>query len=303
MLKWGVVATVRAETDDILKFAAYHLEAGAHRVYLYLDDPDQPAIPELSAHPKIRLRICDRDYWTKSETGRPKKHQVRQTYNATHAYRRTDDVEWLAHIDVDEFLVPLERSLEQVLGDIPADAMTVRCRPMECLAGADRTAYKAFVPSHADRTAITQSLYPEFGAFLKAGFISHLAGKVFMRTGQTNVTFKIHRVFQGGAALPDDHVSEDLSLAHIHAKDWADWRGRYTFRIESGSYRAPPDAENEDSLYARLRKLEETEGEAGLRRFYDEVVADTPELRARLGQFGLLRRVDLNLDALKHRHF
>ena len=41
----------------------------------------------------------------------------------------------------------------------------------------------------------------------------------------------------------------------------------------------------------------------GLRAFFDEVAADTPRLRAALSERGLLRRVDLPLDALRRKHF
>ena len=38
MTTWGVVATIKAPTTDVLRFAAYHLSLGADQVFLYLDD-------------------------------------------------------------------------------------------------------------------------------------------------------------------------------------------------------------------------------------------------------------------------
>ena len=102
---WGLVATIKAPAEDILRFAAYHLEAGAHRLRLYLDAPFPEAQAVLAKHPKIQVTLCDADHWKRLNGGRPPMHQPRQTINATHAYSAETEVDWLIHMDVDEFLV------------------------------------------------------------------------------------------------------------------------------------------------------------------------------------------------------
>ena len=57
------------------------------------------------------------------------------------------------------------------------------------------------------------------------------------------------------------------------------------------------------SLNALLTSLEASDGKAGLRRFYDEVAADTPALQDQLKDHNLLRKINLNLDAKLARHF
>ena len=57
------------------------------------------------------------------------------------------------------------------------------------------------------------------------------------------------------------------------------------------------------TLHDLFSYLEQTEGEAGLHAFFDEVCADTPALRDRLSQLGLLRLHDLQLDAKIRKHF
>ena len=37
MTRWGIVSTIKASEREILDFAAYHLELGAHRLYLYIN--------------------------------------------------------------------------------------------------------------------------------------------------------------------------------------------------------------------------------------------------------------------------
>jgi hypothetical protein len=129
---WGVVSTIKAPARDILSFAAYHLELGAHRVIVYLDDENPAAFKVLKAHPKCRVIECDDAYW-KRRKGRPEKHQARQTANATRCYRRGPGVDWLAHIDLDEFLWP-QSPLTAQLAMLDDTVISARIRPVEALA-------------------------------------------------------------------------------------------------------------------------------------------------------------------------
>ena len=60
---WGLSATIKAPPAEILHWAAYHLEAGAHRLHIYLDDDNRAAFDRLRSHPKVRVTLCDADYW------------------------------------------------------------------------------------------------------------------------------------------------------------------------------------------------------------------------------------------------
>lgn len=306
MATWGLCATILAHPIDVLRFAAHHLEAGAHRLYLYLDDPGAQVFAPLKAHSKIRVTRCDHAHWERLGGAQPKKHQVRQSRNATHAYSRAGDVDWLAHIDVDEFLLS-STSIAAALDALPAPAQCARVRPMEQLAGSG-THFKAFVPTGPGRAAITARLYPTFGTYLTGGFLSHVAGKIFCRTGHPGRSLRIHNMFDGDTMNAGEVLLDGVDLAHCHAKTWEDWQRAYHYRLQKGSYRADlPPARHQTgaglSLHALFQFIEDNEGLDGLRRFFDEVVADTPDLRARLTREGLLRRVNLNLDAKLARHF
>ncbi|MFG6559921.1 glycosyltransferase family 2 protein [Sulfitobacter sp. 1A15299] len=303
--KWGLVATILAPAEEIRRFAAYHLEAGAHRLYLYLDAENPEAFESLKAHPKIRVTTCDEAYWQKLCGKRPQKHQVRQSQNATRAYNRADDVDWLIHMDVDEFLVS-ERPVEEVLATLPPAQKIARIRPMEALAG-DATAFKAFVPNGPERARIVSALYPTYGDYVKGGFLSHLAGKVFVRTGMAEVRLQIHNAFQKETLIDGPEQQPGIDLAHLHAKSWPEWLAAYRYRLEKGSYRADlapnrPRDRGGLSMHELFSMIESEGGEPGLRAFFDEVCADTPELRAALKSHGLLRLAELGLDAKVSRH-
>ncbi|WP_299591685.1 glycosyltransferase family 2 protein [uncultured Tateyamaria sp.] len=305
-MTWGLSATILAPAADILRFAAYHIEQGAHRLYIYLDDDNQAVCPPLKQHPKVRVQICDTAHWKRLCGQRPVKHQVRQTMNATHAYDRRAEVDWLIHMDADEFLVA-DRSISKHLEGLNSTQPHARARPMELLGGSE-TAFKAFLPPGPSRAKTVRATYPTFGPYLTGGFLSHVAGKLFVRTGLPDIQIRIHNAFQAGQILPNPVELPEIALAHCHAKSWEAWRNTYAYRLEKGSYRAelkPAMAAESGgiTLHEVFNHLEASEGEDGLRAFYDEVIGDSPDMRARLQAHGLLREVDLNLDTLMAKHF
>ncbi|WP_299280434.1 glycosyltransferase family 2 protein [uncultured Tateyamaria sp.] len=306
MTTWGLAATILAPAPKVLRFAAYHLEHGAHRLYIYLDAPNDVAFDHLKAHPKIRVQTCDTAHWERLGGKRPGKHQVRQAMNATHAYQRRTEVDWLIHMDVDEFLVPAA-PIADLLGALPAQQTTARVRPMELLGGSD-TAFKAFIPAGPARRTIVNEIYRTFGAYIKGGFLSHVAGKVFVRKGLDDISIQIHNAFQNGNQLDGDADIAQIALAHCHAPSWDAWRAAFAYRHAKGSYRSelrpatPPD-QGGMSLHDLFAHLYDDQGENGLHAFYDEVIGDSPTLRARLSKHGLLREVDLALEAALARHF
>ncbi|MGJ5618656.1 glycosyltransferase family 2 protein [Sulfitobacter sp. MF3-043] len=306
MTTWGISATIKAPADEILRFAAYHLEKGAHRLFIYLDEENPSAFEALSAHPKVRVTKCDDAWWLKRRKQRPEMHQARQTANATHAYRRRAELDWLIHMDVDEFLI-CDQHIGTILATLPGDTPLTRIRPMESLSGGT-AAFKRFIPGGPDRDRIVTSLYPTYGLYTKGGFLSHLAGKVFVRTGLPDVTVKIHNAFQNGEQITGIDDQPGIELAHMHAKTWDDWRSSYQYRLTKGSYRAElgPNKPHEKgglSMHELFTMIEKEDGEEGLRAFFEEVSADTPGLRARLDAHGLLALINLDLDSPMRTHF
>lgn len=291
MTTFGIVSTIKAPARDILRFAAWHLNAGAHRLFIYLDAPNPEAEAALSAHPKCRVTLCDAAHWKRVHGKRPPKHQSRQTVNATHAYGRAD-VDWLGHIDVDEFIVS-GGALSDVLGGLPADVSTARIRPMEQLSGGDGTAFKDFMPP-ATRDQLCAQIYPTYGEYLKGGFLSHVAGKIFVRTGLPDVKIRIHNAFRGGVQIAETAELDAVRLAHCHAPSWEAWHAHFAYRHAQGSYRAElgptrPAKRGGITMHDLFNMIEAEGGTDALRAFFDEVCLDTPDLRARLDRHRLLR--------------
>ncbi len=302
---WGIVSTVRGSAPDILRFVAYHLDLGVDRMYIYLDEPNPKAFNALNRHSKVAVRNCNDGFWANRKRERPEKHQTRQTANATFTYRKASE-DWLAHIDVDEFLWP-ERSVAKLLAEVPDEIPGMRVRPIEAIAGGDDL-YKAYIPTGSNRDSIVQALYPNYGAFVLAGFFSHVQGKLFARTGLPKISFRIHNLFQNGDPLPCKGELPSVDLCHRHAPDWEHWLAHYRFRLKHGSYQpgmSPNVARerggmNKNELFSWI---EAEEGMDGLRAFFDEISGADADVRKRLEQQGLIRHRPLDLDQKLRKHF
>ncbi|MCR8546221.1 glycosyltransferase family 2 protein [Salipiger sp. P9] len=308
MTRWGTVTTTNAPLPEILAFAAWHLELGAHRIYLYLDADMPEAEAALSAHPKCRVFRTDERWWAK-RNGRPAKHQARQSANARHANNRKPETDWLAHIDTDEFLLPA-RPLADQLAALPAECLCARVRPVEALAPAapgDETAFKAFHLDQAVRQQAAEACFPTWGRHLSGGFLSHVAGKLFFRAGTAGLQIKIHNVILDGVQNPGEVALPDTELGHFHAADWAHFLRLYRFRLAQGSYRAElkPQVRQAGAvnLHDLFATIEASGGEEALRLFHDEVCTATPQLTGKLAEHGLLRRRRMDLPALRRKHF
>lgn len=258
--------------------------------------------------------VTDDAYWQKRGR-RPVKHQVRQTINATRALRRLARVDWLAHIDVDEFLWP-DSDIRDLLAAVPPGINSLRLRAFEAMAP-DPAAppppgavwYKGCATDRRTRVRETDRIYPQFGPHLNGGFLSHVEGKVFARTGLPGAALRIHNLVLND--IPDKAARDcpQIRLCHHHAPDVDTWLGKLGYRLDRGAYRAEirpaprPDGSPGNSLHELLTGLQRTGGTAALRDFFREVCTATPDLRARLDAFGHLRQHRLQLSESRERLF
>ena len=300
-LRWGLVSTVKAPLRQIARFVAHHLELGADRIDLYLDDPDPVTIAEL-AHPRLHLTACDDAWWQSVGKTRPPQHQLRQSHNATRCYRGSD-LDWLGHIDVDEFLLTQTPVVTALLGADRGDVQ-LRMAPAEVLSPSEGApCHFKLTPEDADQPSdVIDEIYPDLGLHLRGGFISHTAGKVFVRPGIRNARVGVHSLKIDGARPANTGTLPGIHIGHLHAPDWAHFRAHLEFRRDKGSYRERQVSQG-IGMAALLDVLRQERGEDGLRQLFDELCADTPELRARLETHGMLLTHSLDLDAAVDRVF
>ncbi|CUJ22304.1 glycosyltransferase family 2 protein [Cognatishimia activa] len=311
--KWGVVATIKAPTEDVLRFVAYHLDLGADDVTVFLDDRNEKTAKALSKNPKAHAVLTDDEHWQSTIGRRPKKHQVRQVRNASYYYRRAKDLDWVVHIDVDEFLCP-ERPVAEILAACAAHVPVLRVFPSEALCtdglteiDPEVTYCKSRLPNGPQGKAIEHKLYPTYGGILKSGFVSHVEGKIFVRTGLNDIKFGIHRAFENKEIALKAEDAEGIELCHKHIESWEKWLTIMDFRLSRGSYRQELE-QNIDPLSGRVQrhalfKSLTDGGTESLRAFFEESCLATPELRTRLDELGYLRQYKLDLAQKRAKHF
>ena len=300
-VSWGVVATVKADTRAIARFIAWHLDIGAKSVAIYLDAPDEKQIEALR-HPNVKLVACDDAHWGKRRF-RPDQHQLRQVRNATEEWRKTQH-EWLAHIDVDEFLMP-PHPMAEILSNIPISCAVLQVPPVEQLAGAKGELFKRTATYAGLKKNALREVYPTFGHYLRGGFLSHLEGKVLLRASgrprAAKVRLGIHMAYWQGEKISNRITLPDLPLGHAHAPDWETFKKHLAFRREKGSYR---NKIGEKFLLAELLDfLDQENGEDGFKLLFDEAALATPDLIDRLGKRNMLLKYPLDLDGALRRWY
>ena len=313
--KWAVVSTMKAPTKDILNYAAHYLNLGAAQLYLFLDVPDPQAQKHLDQHQNINVVTTDPDYW--QARGRaPQTVERRQIENIKSAieYARDDNIAWLGHFDSDEFLhVPSHANVGMRLARLDADVMCARALPVEYLVpdqpdyrGPDQ--FKRLATPFARRRQISMRAYPEFGAQVSGGFLSHQVGKSFFRIVPEAMTPRIH--FCDYPTHDDTKIKTlaHLDLAHYHTDTWDKFYQKYTERRKTGSYRKEISGgktyhTERQSLHDILAELEQNEGITGLKRLHRELCVATPEMVARLEQYDLYRLYQFDFDKNRSKYF
>ncbi|PIE14469.1 MAG: hypothetical protein CSA70_01560 [Rhodobacterales bacterium] len=295
--RWAIVATIKAPTDQIAGWAAYHLDRGATAIHIYLDDPDPGQAALLSRDLRLFITEANGAWWASRGKPRPAALPRRQMTFARHAYRRCEQP-WLAHIDVDEFI--LGPALSPALDRIPPHIPMARLRVVEQLAAPDTplTLFKKTPSQVGMEKGILESLYPNFGAHLRGGFLGHTEGKGLYRTGLSDARPGVHTLRRRGGAIGGDEqvVLDQHWLGHCHAPDWRTFRTHLETRRAGGSYGTSRDKRL--TLDRLITLLLEMEGEAGLRALFDEIATARPELVSALKSHGML--VETRLDLTDH---
>jgi len=288
MPSWGLVMTVKAPEEQILAFIAHHLSLGASHFWFYFDDPDDPAFARIARLPRVTATRCTNWYWA-LRGGRPMRQQIVQIRNVRDAQRRCR-LDWLGHIDVDEFL-HASRPIADMLAEIPADVPNLAMDAFEAMHDPELpddifTARHFRATLRNQHTALRPAIFGPMTNYMTRGSISYPHGKSFCRPRAKGASLRVHSVFVNGKRLQTP-FHPDLRVLHFHAQDPADWRRALPFRLAKGAYHHP-------GLEA-FRAFIATADEEALTEFYTETMTLTPEKIALLEAHGLLVTADLGL--------
>ena len=100
----AICSTQLTTLKQTIAFISYHQKIGIVHIFIFFDNPNDEIITSVSSINIVTAIPCNQDYWQQHQ-GRPDSIEKRQKINADYAVNlcRMLDVEWLLHIDVDEF--------------------------------------------------------------------------------------------------------------------------------------------------------------------------------------------------------
>ena len=298
MADWGICATVKAPPERVLAFVAHHLSLGASRIWLFFDDPADPAFDAVANIGEVTAARCDDAHWQALCKTRPETHQNRQSRNMRWVYNRAA-LPWIAHIDVDEFLRP-GQPIAAILAAQPADKIMLRMAPWEALHSPGlpddiftARAFRAALKGDALAMARTQA-FGNYAGLLGDGVLSHAAGKCFFQRGFAGLQPRLHGAFQDGQRVNGGSFHPDIALLHFHAEDPDRWKQRLPFRLTKGAYQFNPTLQTYltaaspaeiDAFYAAVQNPRE-----GVRSYLADaglLIEAELDLRSKVGAFGL----------------
>lgn len=286
MTTWGTVSLVDEPVELLLAFAAWHLHAGASEIHLFLDRARPEDAEKLGALPGVIVTLCDSAFW-KENGGRKNLQTGRQAVVANLVYAKTK-LDWLAHIDADEFLVS-QTSIASELGALPAGVQVMKCPVRERAWPVNGSVKSIFdglfrVPMSGGQR-VMEAIMEFESMFADRGLFGHTSGKTFVRTGLGKmITMGIHTP---ECTQPLTRIDSKLTkLLHFDGLTPFHWL------VKRMRYGTLPHAEkhvgSENYRWVQIQTMREMPSVWHARRFQKQVIMLSDERIAQLSALGLL---------------
>ncbi|MEM9438360.1 MAG: glycosyltransferase family 2 protein [Pseudomonadota bacterium] len=262
-MRWGTVTLADEPIELLLAFAAWHRHIGASEIHIFLDRPDEDAAALLARIPGVIVTQCDELFWA-ANGGRKNLQTQRQATVANFAYAETA-VDWLAHIDADEFLYQehdMVAELSAMPDGIDAAQFSVRERvwvldqdPKSIFDGV----FRVPVPG---KLKLNRHIAETNARFTSRGLVGHTSGKCITRT-RRGIKLGIH-----SPENPDElYIMESRATRLLHF----DGLTPFHWLIKRLRYASLPHAEkmmdSDNYRWAQIAHLRETPEIWKARRF------------------------------------
>ncbi|GHH03860.1 glycosyltransferase family 2 protein [Pseudodonghicola xiamenensis] len=291
--EWRVAAILNESLSDTMRFAAWYLAEGASSLLLMFDDPRDPAMDVLAAHPKIDCIGCTAGFWRDLGMAPDANFPKRQNAALTWAYGRTAEP-WFLNVDADEFLYIEGRSIAELLAGCPDGVEAMRVVTAEVVTPVSpKPALQFRLPM--ERPAAKRVYQGDASLFgpRRMGLIGHPQGKSATRTGLGEVRVRQHWVERpDGARVSEREVGREARafLLHMIGQDFEAWRRKLGWRSGSRGFTTP--------LTERIAGIMAgAESEARLRDLYDAMHKMDDAALARLAAEGARLELAVDLDA------
>jgi hypothetical protein len=320
-----IVTTLLAPLQETMMFVNYHLNIGVDQMYLFFDDPADPAAEALADKKHVTCIRCDSDYWGGITSTSTQSINERQRLNAGVAlvWARQFGIDWIIHIDSDE-LIYAEKPLHELLAEWPANLQVMKFATMEAVV--DKYEYdrvfeeislfkvhpgvvgkKLFV-SLDERLRLSSKRQGfrrkvRMARLLGCTSISedaylrgHILGKSAVRTNANLDGLTCHEPVPGPGEELRATVAESAWLLHFECRGFESWQGKWlklhSIRLELASHRR--------RLIDRFMTVYESNDVSGLSALYRRMYFLSSYERFILRRLGLLRRLQLDARLFKY---
>ena len=259
-MRWGVCATVAEPLPLLAAFAAHYAEMGASVIRLYLDRPVPGLATCLSRIDAVDIIEADESHYRRAleAPGKPDRLNRKQRLNANHA-ARTMDVDWLLHVDADEFLASDDFGAELAALPDEVDSLHIPNGERAWIAGAPNTTIFDGVlrwPVTGPRRRVRRLLGEEVMRYTNRGFCGHDWGKSCTRTGR-GLKLGLHRPRSDPPAVVV--TSERAKICHFDGLTRVHWVAKLRRYAELGMYSQPSGGRR--FRYEQMRYVTEAGGQ------------------------------------------
>ena len=277
---FAVAAMVREAPGDLARFGAHYARAGAARVDLYGDGPEDHlgAVAGVAGVAGLRFTPCDAAFWDGLGLPRPGGVEARQTAVYEHAFAGLG-ADWLLACDADELAFGEgEDALRRFLSAVPEEVVSVQIPSAEAVYGPGDPVGAAWAARWfrlpTDDEALLAEAYGEDARLLQRGLLGHHEGKQLLRRAARPAWIGLHVSGRPGGGVLTVPAAEALArespvrLGHYDALSYERWAAKWAARL-SGRTRAELMGERRRAQMAVIGEaLAAGEGEALFRRLY-----------------------------------
>ncbi|AUC61729.1 hypothetical protein AA637_11500 [Cyanobacterium sp. HL-69] len=130
-----IFSTIKASLEETSSFIEYHIQIGIDFLIIFFDHPQDEAIKKYQDNKKIMCISCTPEYWEQKTSKKPLSVEERQEINAKFALKiaRSKKIDWIIHIDGDEYLYGYEKSIKEILSNINKKNHLVRFPAVEAV--------------------------------------------------------------------------------------------------------------------------------------------------------------------------
>ncbi len=290
MTSWSTITVTKEKPEHVRAFVAWHLGAGADEVILFYDDPNED-VTDFDHLPQVKVILGNSEYWDKNG-GRLNSRSARQVHGATLGYgmARTN---WVLHCDTDEFVYG--DNIAECLGEVSKQFATAQVLPVErvFLDGETNQSYSDTFRSPIRRKhAQKLNRIYKYPYQLTQGLRGHRNGKVFIRSGISDIIVRAHNAEIAGVLQNDPELRvtlNDLKLLHIYTYGFDHFQTKGEWKFKRGSELRKRDAAIIDPTPTDTRRIEIAEiieaGDIGkLNIIFNDSFVFPPERLERLAE-------------------